>query len=80
MWGHMMGKGDPAALAYCTDVFDRVPVQPRDAREASDVFYRQRKGDVLVTYENEVYLTNWMYSRGSKGGSALPYLLPEVRR
>jgi ABC-type sulfate transport system substrate-binding protein len=33
-------------------------VQPRDAREASDVFYRQRIGDVLLTYENEVVLTN----------------------
>lgn len=33
-------------------------IQPRDAREASDVFYRQRLGDVLLTYENEVVLTN----------------------
>lgn len=33
-------------------------VQPRDAREASDVFYRQKLGDVLLTYENEVVLTN----------------------
>jgi sulfate transport system substrate-binding protein len=39
-------------------VFDNVLVQPRDAREASDVFYRQRLGDVLLTYENEVVLTN----------------------
>jgi hypothetical protein len=39
-------------------VFDNVVVQPRDAREASDVFYRQRLGDVLLTYENEVVLTN----------------------
>jgi hypothetical protein len=39
-------------------VFDNVLIQPRDAREASDVFYRQRLGDVLLTYENEVVLTN----------------------
>jgi hypothetical protein len=39
-------------------VFENVVVQPRDAREASDVFYRQRMGDVLLTYENEVVLTN----------------------
>jgi hypothetical protein len=39
-------------------VFDNVVVQPRDAREASDVFYRQRIGDILLTYENEVVLTN----------------------
>ena len=35
-------------------VFDHVPVQPRDAREASDVFYKQEVGDALLTYENEV--------------------------
>lgn len=30
-------------------------------------------------YENEVVLTNMMYEKGSKGGKALPYVLPEVR-
>lgn len=42
-------------------------IQPRDAREASDVFYRQRLGDVLLTYENEVVLTNqvgWLVGVG----------------
>lgn len=43
---------------YTLQVFDNVLIQPRDAREASDVFYRQRLGDVLLTYENEVVLTN----------------------
>ena len=43
-------------------------VQPRDAREASDVFYRQRIGDVLLTYENEVVLTNQV--GGWAGGRA----------
>lgn len=49
LWGHKSNKGEKAALEYVTNVFDHVPVQPRDAREASDVFYRQKKGDVLVT-------------------------------
>jgi hypothetical protein len=44
-------------------VFDNVLIQPRDAREASDVFYRQRLGDVLLTYENEVVLTNQVRAR-----------------
>ena len=35
-------------------VFEHVPIQPRDAREASDVFYKQKTGDALLTYENEV--------------------------
>ncbi len=35
-------------------MFEHVPIQPRDAREASDVFYKQKTGDALLTYENEV--------------------------
>ena len=57
----------------CVQVFERVPVQPRDAREASDVFYKQGTGDVLLNYENEVYFTNRMY--GPK--DALPYIVPD---
>ena len=57
----------------CAQVFERVPVQPRDAREASDVFYKQGTGDVLLNYENEVYFTNRMY--GEK--DALPYIVPD---
>lgn len=48
----------PLMAIMITQVFDNVLIQPRDAREASDVFYRQRLGDVLLTYENEVVLTN----------------------
>jgi sulfate/thiosulfate transport system substrate-binding protein len=60
LWGHKMrkGKGDAEPMAYVTRVFENVVVQPRDAREASDVFYKQKVADVLLTYENEVVLTN----------------------
>ena len=34
--------GDEAALEYVKAVFNNVVVQPRDAREASDVFYKQK--------------------------------------
>jgi hypothetical protein len=54
-------------------VFEHVPVQPRDAREASDVFYKQRTGDALLTYENEVIVTNQSYG----AAKALPYVLPQ---
>ena len=53
-------------------VFENVPIQPRDAREASDVFYKQYQGDVSLNYENEVILTNEMY-----GENALPYVVPD---
>lgn len=72
LWGSKMKKGDAAAREYVTKVFDNVLIQPRDAREASDVFYRQRLGDVLLTYENEVVLTNQVYGQDK----ALPYVVP----
>ena len=50
-----------------------MPVQPRDAREASDVFYKQRTGDALLTYENEVIMTNLSV----KPASRLPYVVPQ---
>lgn len=53
-------------------VFENVPIQPRDAREASDVFYKQHQADVSLNYENEVILTNEMY-----GEDALPYVVPD---
>ena len=53
------------AVGCCAQVFDNVLIQPRDAREASDVFYRQRLGDVLLTYENEVVLTNQVNISGA---------------
>ena len=48
-------------------------MQPRDAREASDVFYKQGAGDVLLNYENEVYFTNKMYEAKDR----LPYIVPD---
>jgi len=75
LWGsHGQRKkkgGDAAAHDYVKAVFNNVVVQPRDAREASDVFYKQKVGDVLLTYENEVILTNMHY-----GDKALPYVVP----
>lgn len=71
LWGAKMKKGHAASLDYVMRVFENVVVQPRDAREASDVFYKQKVGDVLLTYENEVILTNEVY-----GDKALPYLVP----
>lgn len=45
LWGVRMAKGDAAAIQFVTKVFENVVVQPRDAREASDVFYRQKIGE-----------------------------------
>ena len=50
-----------------------MPVQPRDAREASDVFYKQKTGDALLTYENEVIVTNESMAPAKR----LPYVVPQ---
>jgi sulfate transport system substrate-binding protein len=62
LWGHKMRQGEAAAVRYVTKVFDNVEIMPRDAREASDVFYTQGFGDVLLTYENEAVFTNLVVS------------------
>lgn len=58
-------------------VFHQVPIQPRDAREASDVFYNQRQGDVLLNYENEVFMTNDSYAKTKQLEKVLPYVVPQ---
>ncbi|EFN55953.1 hypothetical protein CHLNCDRAFT_10401, partial [Chlorella variabilis] len=70
LWGVKLKKGKQAANDY---VFDQVLVQPRDAREASDVFYRQGMGDVLLTYENEAIFTNLVVKEKER----LPYIVPD---
>ena len=77
LWGHQMARGPAAAERFVRDVFMNVVVQPRDAREASDAYYKQGVGDCLLTYENEVIATNWMLGRSPRTASqVLPYVVP----
>ena len=73
IWGSVTktGGSDAQAQEFATKVFKNVPVLPKDAREASDVFFKQGQGDVLINYENEVILA-------SQNGQKLPYAVPEV--
>jgi sulfate transport system substrate-binding protein len=62
--------GTPAqAQAFVEKIYQNVPVLPKDAREASDVFYKQGQGDVLLNYENEVILAK-------QKGENQPYSVP----
>jgi sulfate/thiosulfate-binding protein len=72
-WGSVAKQGgdDAKALEFTTKVIKNAPVLPRDAREASDVFFNQKQGDVLINYENEVILA-------AKNGEKLPYVVPDV--
>ncbi len=73
LWGHITQTGgdEAAALSYVTKVYGGVPVLPKDAREATDVFYQRKQGDVLINYENEVLLAN-------QKGEKQPFIIPEV--
>lgn len=71
LWGAVTQSGGSPeqAQSFVETVFSRVPVLPKDAREASDVFYKQGQGDVLINYENEVLLAE-------KNGDRQPYIVP----
>ncbi|MBV6621919.1 MAG: sulfate ABC transporter substrate-binding protein [Rivularia sp. (in: Bacteria)] len=59
------------ALDFTSKVYQHVPILPRDAREASDAFFNQGQGDVLINYENELILA------GLKGKPS-NYIVPEI--
>jgi sulfate/thiosulfate transport system substrate-binding protein len=71
LWGSVSqaGGSEQQAQAFTEKVFAKVPVLPKDAREASDVFYQQGQGNVLINYENEVLLAQ-------QKGEASPFIVP----
>lgn len=72
-WGSvsLTGGDEATALDYVTKVYKNTPVLTKDAREASNLFFQQNQGDVLINYENEVILAG-------KNGTKLPYVVPQV--
>ena len=72
LWGAISQTGGDAAKAeaFTTSVFKNVPILPKDAREATDVFFKQGQGDVLINYENEVLLAK-------QKGEVLPFVVPD---
>lgn len=73
LWGSVTRNGgnEQAARNFVTSVYKNVPVLPKDAREASDVFYKQNQGDVLINYENEILLAK-------QKGETEPFVIPQV--
>ncbi|MBL1210583.1 sulfate ABC transporter substrate-binding protein [Geminocystis sp. GBBB08] len=73
LWGSVALNGgtEAQAKAFVKKVYDNIPVAelPKDAREASDVFYKRGRGNVLLNYENEAILAK-------KKGSKVPYYVP----
>lgn len=73
LWGSVTktGADETKALDLTTKVIKNAPILPRDAREASDVFFKQGQGDALINYENEMILAG-------QNGEKLPYVVPDV--
>ncbi len=73
LWGAAIksGKNEAQAQEFVTKAFKNVPVLAKDARESTDVFFKQKQGDALINYENEAILA------GQKG-EKLPYTVPEL--
>jgi sulfate transport system substrate-binding protein len=71
LWGAVTQAGgdEQKAQTFVESVFKNAPVLPKDAREASDVFYKQGQGNVLINYENEVILAK-------QKGDTSPYFVP----
>lgn len=57
-WGYSTHKGgdDTKARQFVTELFKHVPVLDTGGRGATTTFAQREIGDVLVTFENEVYL------------------------
>ncbi|MEG4271403.1 MULTISPECIES: sulfate ABC transporter substrate-binding protein [unclassified Microcoleus] len=73
LWGSVVKNGgdETKALDFTTKVYRNVPILTKDAREATDVFFKQGQGDALINYENEILLA-------AEKGEKLPYSIPEV--
>jgi len=74
LWGSVSQNGGTAQQAetYVASVYKNVDNLPKDAREASDVFFKQDQGDVLLNYENEAILAT------KTGDLKDPFLVPEL--
>jgi sulfate transport system substrate-binding protein len=63
-WGYLAGYayglkngGEAAARAYIAKLYKNVPVLDTGARGSTTTFAQRRIGDVLLSWENEAYLT-----------------------
>jgi sulfate/thiosulfate transport system substrate-binding protein len=65
------GRNEAQAQTFVTQVYQNVPILTRDAREATDVFFKQGQGDALINYENEIILAQ-------QKGEKVNYVIPKV--
>jgi sulfate transport system substrate-binding protein len=73
LWNSVIktGGNEAQAIEFVTKVYKNVPVLTKDAREATDAFFKQGQGDALINYENEIVLA-------AQKGEKTNYILPDV--
>ncbi|AKG24030.1 sulfate ABC transporter substrate-binding protein [Calothrix sp. 336/3] len=74
LWNSVIKTGgdDKKALDFVTKIYtNNVALLTKDAREASDAFFKQGQGDALINYENEIILAQ-------QKGEKVNYVIPEV--
>jgi sulfate/thiosulfate transport system substrate-binding protein len=74
-WGYAKRKGgsDADAKAFVGSLFRNVPILDAGGRGATTTFVQRNIGDVLLTFENEVYLV-----RNELGGDAFDIVYPSA--
>lgn len=65
------GGNENQALDFISKVYKNVPVLPKTARNATDLFFQENQGDVLLNYENEMILA-------AQNGAKFSYVIPDV--
>lgn len=73
LWGYITktGQNEKQALDFTSKVYKNVPVLPKTARNASELFFKQGQGDALLNYENEMILSK-------QKGEKFSYIVPNV--
>lgn len=78
-WGFLAGygsvlkdRGEVAARNYLFNFVKNIKTQVNSGREATDAFVKNRVGDVLVTFENEIIFTNDVIPKD------FPYVIPSA--
>lgn len=73
LWNAAMfsSEDESKATEFVSTVYRNVPLLTKDAREATDAFFKQGQGDVLINYENEMILAK-------QKGLQVNYIVPDV--
>ncbi|MEH1835154.1 MAG: sulfate ABC transporter substrate-binding protein [Nostoc sp.] len=73
LWGSVTktGGNENQAIDFISKVYNNAPLLPKTARNASELFFKDGLGDVLLNYENEMILS-------VQNGEKISYVVPDV--